>query len=138
MLCELIDAAKQLRRNWERAWRRSRSPVDFRIFKTKKNHRSYIINKAKQAYCTNFISENSEGQAKLFRSAKSLLTSKDDLCSPNYSHKDILCNDIGELSVQKITRIRREIDSTILSEYIRALLPDDQVLPDSLHNNRSS
>ena len=43
----------------------------------------------------------------------------------------MLCNDIGDFFVQKITRIRREIDATILSEDIRALLPDDQVLPDS-------
>ena len=43
----------------------------------------------------------------------------------------MLCNDIGEFFVQKMTRIRREIDATILSEDIRALLADDQVLPDS-------
>ena len=43
----------------------------------------------------------------------------------------MLCNDIGEFFVQKITRIRREIDATILSEDIRALLADVQVLPDS-------
>ena len=43
----------------------------------------------------------------------------------------MLCNDIGEFCVQTITRIRREIDATILSEDKRALLPDDQVLPDS-------
>ena len=92
---------------------------------------SYTINKAKQAYYTNFISENTESQAKLFRSAKSLLTPKEDLYFPNYSNKDMHCNDIGEFFVQKITRIRRERDAAILSEDIRALLPDDQVLPDS-------
>ena len=43
----------------------------------------------------------------------------------------MLCNDIGEFFVQKITRIRCEIDATILSEDIRVLLADDQVLPDS-------
>ena len=126
-----IDAAKRLCRKLERAWRRSRSPDDLQIFKTQKNHVSYIINKAKRAYYTNFISENSGSQAKLFRSAKSLLTPKEDLCFLNYSNKDMLCNDIGEFFVQKNTRIRREIDATILSEDIRALLPDDQVLPDS-------
>ena len=41
----------------------------------------------------------------------------------------MLCNDIGEFFIQKITRIRCEIDATILSEDIRALLPEDQVLP---------
>ena len=39
-----IDVAKRLRRKLERAWRRSRSPDDFQIFKTQKNHVSYIIN----------------------------------------------------------------------------------------------
>ena len=43
----------------------------------------------------------------------------------------MLCNDIGEFFVQKITRIRRERDATILIEDIRALLAHDQVLPDS-------
>ena len=42
----------------------------------------------------------------------------------------MLCNDIGEFFVQKITRICCE-DATILSEDIHALLHDDQVLPDS-------
>ena len=43
----------------------------------------------------------------------------------------MLCNDIGKFFVQRITRICCEIDATILSEEIRALLADDQVLPDS-------
>ena len=58
------------------------------------------------------------------RSAKSLLTPKEDLCFLNYFNKNMLCNDIGEFCVQTITRIRREIDATILSEDKRALLPD--------------
>lgn len=101
------------------------------MFETQKNHVSYIIKKAKEACYTNFITENSKSQAKLFRSVKSLLTPKEDLCFLSYSNKGMLCNDIGEFFVQKITRICREIDAIILSEDICALLPDDQVLPDS-------
>lgn len=118
-----IDAAQRLRRNWERAWRRSRSPVDFQILKTQKNNRSYIINKGKQADCNSFISERAKAKLNwldlLLKSI--LLTPKEDLCFLNHSHKDMLFNDIGEFFVQKITRIRRQIDATILSEDIRAL-----------------
>ena len=86
---------------------------------------------AKRRYYTDFIAENSENQAKLFSSAKSLLTTKDEICFPNYPDKDLLCNEIGEFFVRKITKIREEIDATGLSVELRELVPHDQSLPAS-------
>lgn len=47
---EKIAMAKRERRKAERVWRRSGYKSDFAIFKKKKNHVTYIINKARKAF----------------------------------------------------------------------------------------
>ena len=124
-----IDAAKRLRRKLEKVWLKSKSLEDFQRFKTQRNHVTYIINMAKKAYYTDFIAKNSDNQAKLFKSAKILLTAKDDICFPNHPDKDVLCDEIGEFFVHKIAKIREEIDATDLSTELCDLVPHDQSLP---------
>ena len=55
---EEIAKAKRERRKTERVWRRSGLKSDFAIFKKKKNQATYIINKARKAYYSEFIDSN--------------------------------------------------------------------------------
>lgn len=105
-----IDAAKRRRRKAERAWRKSKSLADFTVFKSFRNHVTYLINKAKKTYYTDFISDNSENQGKLFRAASKLLTTKNELNFPNYTNNIALCNDTGEFFVRKVSKIRSDVD----------------------------
>ena len=95
-----IDAAKRI------GWRKTKSPSDLIIFKSKKNHVTRLITQARRAFYTNFIDENSADQGSLFRATKKLLLRKDELSFPDYHDKTALANDINGFFVRKITRIR--------------------------------
>ena len=64
-----IDAAKRCCRKAERAWRKNKSEASFKLFKTLRNYVTHLINKARTEYYTDL----SDNQGKLFRAAKTLL-----------------------------------------------------------------
>lgn len=59
---EEIAEAKRQRRRAERKWRRSKLAPDFLLFKRKKNYATYIINKAKKTFYSDFIETNGSDQ----------------------------------------------------------------------------
>ena len=91
---------------------------DLIIFKSKKNHVIYLMNKARQVFYTKFIDENSVDQRGLFRATKRLLSRKDELSFPDYHEKTALANDINDFLVRKITRIRADIDATDVDDTV--------------------
>ena len=68
-----IDNAKRIRRKAKRRWRKTKLLSDLIIFKSKKNHVTYLMNQGRQVFYTKFIYENSVDQGKLFRATKRLL-----------------------------------------------------------------
>ena len=65
-------------------------------FKIKRNAVNNLMNKARQAFHTNFIEENSFHQRKLFRASKRLFNqSQDDGLPPNL-HAPTFANDLGK------------------------------------------
>ena len=72
-LTDVIGHAKRKKRKAERRWRASRSPLDLALFRSQRNHVTYLMNKARREYYTNFIDEISDDQRKLFKASKSLL-----------------------------------------------------------------
>ena len=76
---EEIRLAKKERRKAERKWRRTKTPTDFNLFKTLKNRVTYIMNKARCSFLSDFVEKNSDDQGKLFRAIKTLLVEKDVL-----------------------------------------------------------
>ena len=111
-----VKIAKRQRRKAEKKWRRTKSHSDFVAYKAKKNQATFLINNARHRFYTDFISENSDDQGKLFRAAKSLLTPKSEITFPDYRDPTALVNDIGQFFVQKIERLRSELDSISPSE----------------------
>ena len=65
-----IAEAKRRRRKAERRWRRTRSQEDLLAFKKLKNHVTYISTRAKRAFYSDFVNDNSEDQGKLFRATR--------------------------------------------------------------------
>ena len=106
-----IDNAKRMRRKAERRWRKTKLLSDLIIFKSKKNHVTYLMNQARQLFYTKFIDENSVDQRRLFRATKRLLARTDELSFPDYHEKNGPANDINDFFVRKITRIRADIDA---------------------------
>ena len=129
---EEIREAKRVRRRAERKWRTTRSVADLVSFKRHKNHVTHLLKEAKSAFLTDFISQNSDNQGKLFRAVKNLLVETKSLCFSDYTDKSALANNIGKYFVQKINRLREELD--------QGYVPNDQsyVLDDSDVNSDSS
>ena len=107
---EEIREAKRERRRAERRWRSTGSPADFESFKRHKNRVTHLLNDAKSTFLAEFIDQNSDNQGKLFRAVKGLLVEKNTLCFSDYTDKSALANDLGKYFVQKVTRLRNELD----------------------------
>ena len=103
------NSAKKQCRKAERKWRRTDS--DFLMFKAKKNHGTFIFRNAMRNYHTDFIQENSYDQYKLFVSTKILFDQDTDLTHQKCCDSTVLANDIRNFLVQKIKRIRTELDA---------------------------
>ena len=123
---EIAEARRQRRRG-EKVWRRTRLMSDFQFFKKKKNYATFVMNKARQAYCTNIIDENGSDQVKLFKCVKNLLAPKDSLYFPDYNDSRVLANDIREFFFRKINQIREKLDKSVTPEQI-AKVPDDHLV----------
>ena len=67
-----IRQAKRERRKAERRWRLSKLDSDLAVFKVKRNAVNNLMNKARQAFHTKLIEDNSCNQRKLFHACKLL------------------------------------------------------------------
>ena len=70
---------------------------------------TFLLNKARCAYYTNFVSENCLNQRKLFSACKSLLNLSKCANLPLHSNPSQLANDFGKFFRDKINSIRLEI-----------------------------
>ena len=113
-----IKCAKRMRRRAERKWRRTKLLTDFLAFKTAKNQTTFLMNQARQSFYRQFISENSQDQRKLFCATKSLFRHDSDLAFPRYNDSTALSNDLGQFFVQKIIKIRSELDTAVTCEQV--------------------
>ncbi|KAL9977183.1 hypothetical protein ACROYT_G014561 [Oculina patagonica] len=75
-----------------------------------KNHVTHLLKEAKSAFLAEFIDQNADNQGKLFRAMKDLIVEKNILCFSDYTDKTALANDLGKYFVQKVTRLRNELD----------------------------
>ena len=108
-----IREAKRERRKAERRWRFSEIDSDLAVFKVKRNAVNNLMNKARQAFYTKLIEDNSCNQRKLFRVSKRLFNqSQGDELPPNL-HAPTFANDVGKYFVSKIDAIQRQIDADI-------------------------
>ena len=127
---ELIVCARKLRRKAERKWRRTRTMEDLQVFKTRRNYVTFLLNKARRQFYSEFMEENSVDQRKLFRAANEILGIKENLVPtfPDQLNKTLLANDIARFFVKKIDDIRNEIESTCaISSDLHEVPPDPKM-----------
>ena len=91
----------------------SKLDSDLAVFKVKRNAVNNLMNKARQAFYTKLIEDNSCNQRKLFRVSKRLFNqSQGDELPPNL-HAHTFANEVGKYFVSKIDIIQRQIDADI-------------------------
>ena len=90
-----------------------------------------MLKEAKSAFLTDFISQNSDNQGKLFCAVKNLLVETKSLCFSDYTDKSALANDIGKYFVQKISRLREELDQGYVPNDQSYVLDNSDVNSDS-------
>ena len=84
------------------------------VFKVKRNAVNNLMNKARQAFYTNLIEDNSCNQRKLFRVSKRLFNqSQGDELPPNL-HAPTFASKVGKYFVSKVDTIQRQIDVDII------------------------
>ena len=107
---EEIKLAKKERRRAERKWRITKTTADLYVFKSLKNHCTYLMRKAKCSFFSDFVEMNSDNQGKIFRAIKSLLKGKDKITFPRHDEV-VLVNELGKHFAKKILDIHSEIDN---------------------------
>ena len=88
---------------------------DLIIFKSKKDHVTYLMNQARQVSKTNFIDEN---QGRLFRATKRLLRERMSYLFLTIMEKRPWLMTSMIFFVRKITRIRADIDATDVDDTV--------------------
>ena len=105
-----IRLAIRSRRVAERKWRKSNLAQDYLSFKNARNRANYMMSTARKEYFSDFISQNSTNQAKLFQSVKTLLCEPCKTPFPPDVSPKILANDFGKFFEQKIVKIYKTVD----------------------------
>ena len=82
----------------------------------KRNLVTCVIKKARSDYYTDFIKEHCSDSRKLFKSAKTLFDQEVALNFEGCYDNTKLANDIGKFFVQKIERIRSELDTAATTD----------------------
>ena len=123
---ETIDSAKRERKKAERKWRKTKATDDLLDFKSKRNHATYLMNKARRDFYSEFMDENGADQRKLFSAANKLLGMKKDELFAEHLDKTVVANDIGRYFVRKVESIRSEIEAKPISQSERDLVPPDK------------
>ena len=95
----------------ERKWRVSKAHIDLLCYRTMRNRVTFLSNKAHGDYYTNFITENSTDQRRLFRASKSLLKLSKGSSLPLSTNDYQLADDFGKFFAQKIADIGSDIRS---------------------------
>ena len=109
---ETIDNAKRECKKAERKWRKTKASDDLIDFKSERNHVTYLMNKARRDFYSEFMVENGADQGKLINAAKKLLSMKDEPLFAKHLDETIIANDIGRYFIRKVENIRNEIDAT--------------------------
>ena len=97
-----IKLAKRQRRKAERKWRASKAHIDLLSYRTMRNRVMFLSNKVRSDYYTNFITENSTDQRRLFRASKSVLNLSKGSGLPLSTNDYQLANDLENSSPKKL------------------------------------
>ena len=107
---DIIKAKSQLRKA-ERKWRTTRCQSDLNLFKKRRNYVTFLMNKARQDYYSDLISNNSNDLKHLFKVSKNLLNIASTPVLPPHEDKQQLANEMGAFFIRKIANIHSDLDN---------------------------
>ena len=111
-LSDEIRSAKRCRRIAERNWRSTKPESDWKTFKLLRNKVVFLMNKPRREFYTDFVSNISRDQRKLFAATEKLLNQTADTPFPPHGDKLALANDMGSFFIKKISDLRVSLDAT--------------------------
>ena len=100
-LSDEIRSAKRRRRIAERNWRSTNSESDWRTFKLPRNKVVFLMNKSRRESYSDFVSNISGDQRKLFAATKKLLNQTADTPFPPHEDKLALANEMGSFFITR-------------------------------------
>ena len=106
-----IIEAKRQRRKAERKWRSTRCQSDLILFKKSRNYVTFLMNKARQDYYSDLISNNGNDLKHLFKVSKYLLNIASTPVLPPHDDKQQLANEMDTFFIRKIANIRSYLDN---------------------------
>ena len=110
MNSDIIEAKRQ-RRKAERKWRTTKCQSDLILFQKNSNYVTFLMNKARQDYYSDLISNNSNDLKHLFKVSKNLLNIASTPVLPPHEDKQQLANEMGAFFIRKIANIRSDLDN---------------------------
>ena len=100
-LSDEIRSAKRRRRIAEGNWRSTKSESDWKTFKLLRNKVVFLMNKSRRKFYTDFVSNISRDQRKLFAATKKLLNQTADTPFPPHGDKLALANEMGSFFITR-------------------------------------
>lgn len=121
-ITEEYRGAKRIRRQYERIWRKQKTPYNRSRLRKQSNLCNYILNKAKQKFYSELISANAGDSRKLWKGLNTVLHSKANTVLPDSNDSKSLANNFCMFFKDKITKIQNTFPPGVSSK----LLPDIQ------------
>ena len=106
-----IRQAKCERRRAERCFRKTKTVISKEIFKSKQKLVNDLISKNKQLYYNDKIANAENNSKELFKISKELLYKNNNNILPISSSGKELANKFGQYFSNKITNIRRDLET---------------------------
>ena len=104
--------AKAVRRQFERIWRKDKSPQNRARLRKQIARCNSMVNKDKSNYYRSLVNENAQDSKKLWQVLRSALHSDREIVLPSYQSKECLANRFVTYFSDKITKIRDLFSST--------------------------
>ena len=101
MNSDIIEAKRQ-RRKAERKWRTTKCQSDLILFQKNSNYVTFLMNKARQDYYSDLISNNSNDLKHLFKVSKNLLNIASTPVLPPHEDKQQLANEMGAFFIGRL------------------------------------
>ena len=102
---------KRQRRKAERKWRSTRCQSDLILLKKNRNYVTFLMNKARQDYYSDLISNNGNDLKHLFEVSKYLLNIASTPVLPLHEDKQQLADEMGTFFIRKIANICSDLDN---------------------------
>jgi exonuclease III len=106
-----IKAAKTAKRRAEKKWRKTRSEIDFQVFKDKRNQYNATLNNLRNKYFAEKVQKCKGNSKALFKIVNAALNRKQESPLPSHTNNEKLASEFSKHFDEKIETIRSKLQS---------------------------